>query len=95
MPGNPGWPSPIVTYTVANPRPMLRGESDAGAVVMEGDATGLNNLAGLGLLNTNSAIYYAGTLADQAGAPAATSRRRAPSWCSPTPTASRPSAGTR
>ena len=64
VPGNPGWPSPIVTYTVANPRPMLRGESDAGAVVMEGDATGLDNLAGLGLLNTNSAIYYAGTLAD-------------------------------
>ena len=32
---------------------------------MEGDATGLNNLAGLGLLNTDSAIYYAGTLADQ------------------------------
>ena len=36
------------TYTVANPRPMLRGESDSGAIVMEGDATGLNNLAGLG-----------------------------------------------
>ena len=65
VPGNPGWPSPIVTYTVPNPRPMLRGESDAGAVVMEGDATGLDNLAGLGLLNTNSAIYYAGTLADE------------------------------
>jgi len=65
VPGNPGWPSPIVTYSVTNPRPMLRGESDAGAVVMEGDATGLNNLAGLGLLNTNSAIYYAGTLADK------------------------------
>ena len=30
---------------------------------MEGDATGLNNLAGLGLLNTDSALYYAGTLA--------------------------------
>ena len=32
---------------------------------MEGDATGLNNLAGLGLLNTDSAVYYAGTLANQ------------------------------
>ena len=32
---------------------------------MEGDATGLNNLAGLGLLNTDSAVYYAGTLATQ------------------------------
>ena len=47
-PGNLGWPSPIVTYTVPDPRPLLRGESDTGAVVMEGDATGLNNLAGLG-----------------------------------------------
>ncbi|HEY1651590.1 MAG TPA: alpha-(1-_3)-arabinofuranosyltransferase family protein [Acidimicrobiales bacterium] len=63
VPGNVGWPSPIVTYTVANPRPLLRGESDSGAIVMEGDATGVNNLAGLGMLNTKSAIYYAGTLA--------------------------------
>ena len=39
--GNVTWPSPIVTYTVPNPRPMVRGESDTGAVVMEGDATGL------------------------------------------------------
>jgi arabinofuranan 3-O-arabinosyltransferase len=61
--GNVGWPAPIVTYTVADPRPLVRGESDSGAVVMEGDATGLNNLAGLGLLNTNSALYYSGTLA--------------------------------
>ena len=58
-----GWPAPLVTYTVKNPRAMLRGESDSGAIVMEGDATGLNNLAGLGLLNTDSAVYYAGTLA--------------------------------
>ncbi|HEY1445916.1 MAG TPA: alpha-(1-_3)-arabinofuranosyltransferase family protein, partial [Acidimicrobiales bacterium] len=61
--GNVGWPSPIVTYTVPNPRALVRGESDSGAIVMEGDATGLNNLAGLGLLDTNSALYYAGTLA--------------------------------
>ena len=65
VPGNVGWPSPIVTYTVPNPRAMVRGESDTGAVVMEGDATGLNNLAGLGLLNTDSAVYYAGTLASE------------------------------
>ena len=65
VPGNVGWPSPLVTYTVPNPRAMVRGESDTGALVMEGDATGLNNLAGLGLLNTDSAVYYAGTLANQ------------------------------
>jgi arabinofuranan 3-O-arabinosyltransferase len=65
VPGKLTWPSPVVTYTVPDPRPTLRGESDSGAIVMEGDATGLNNLAGLGLLNTDSAIYYAGTLANQ------------------------------
>jgi arabinofuranan 3-O-arabinosyltransferase len=62
-PADVSWPSPIVTYTVPDPRPLLRAESDTGAIVMEGDATGLNNLAGLGLLDTDSAIYYAGTLA--------------------------------
>ena len=57
-----GWPHPLVTYTVDNPRPVLRAESDQGAVIMSGDATGLNDLAGLGLLNTSSALYYSGSL---------------------------------
>jgi hypothetical protein len=61
-PSTLGWPAPLVTYTVPDPRPELRAESDSGAVVMAGDATGLNNLAGLGLLNTDSALYYAGSL---------------------------------
>jgi hypothetical protein len=56
------WPSPLVDYTVPDPRPILRAESDTGAVVVSGDATGLNDLAGLGLLSTASAIYYSGTL---------------------------------
>ncbi len=64
-PANLKWPSPLVDYTVANPRPLLRAESDAGAVVVAGDATGLNNLAGLGLLNNDNSIYYAGTLATE------------------------------
>ncbi len=62
-PANLTWPSPIVDYTVKNPRALVRGESDTGAVVVEGDATGINNLAGLGLLNGANSIYYAGTLA--------------------------------
>ena len=68
VPGNVSWPSPIVTYTVPNPRAMLRGESDSGAVLMEGDATGLDNLAGLGMLNTDSAAL----LRRHAGQPAGT-----------------------
>jgi arabinofuranan 3-O-arabinosyltransferase len=62
-PSTASWPSPLVTYTVPDPRPVLRAESDTGALVVSGDATGLNDLAGLGMLNTSSAIYYSGTLA--------------------------------
>ncbi len=56
------WPSPLVDYTVSDPRPIARGESDSGALIVAGDATGLENLAGLGMLDTDSAIYYSGTL---------------------------------
>jgi arabinofuranan 3-O-arabinosyltransferase len=56
------WPSPVVTYTVNDPRATVRGESDQGAMIVSADAVGLNNLAGLGLLNTSSALYYTGTL---------------------------------
>ena len=34
IPANVSWPSPVVTYTVPNPRPLLRAESDRGAIVM-------------------------------------------------------------
>jgi len=56
------WPAPLVDYTVEAPRAVTRGESDSGALVVAGDATGLENLAGLGMLDTNSAVYYSGTL---------------------------------
>jgi len=55
-------PPPLVTYAVANPRPIARAESDTGALVVAGDATGLETLAAQGLLDTRSAIYFAGTL---------------------------------
>ncbi len=64
-PADPTWPSPLVTYTVATPRAITRAESNQGAVVVAGDATGLEDLAGTGLLNGDSAIYYAGTLDGQ------------------------------
>jgi hypothetical protein len=62
-PANPAWPEPLTSYTVDNPRPLVRGESNTGALVVAGDAEGLENLAGAGLLDTNSAIYFSGTLA--------------------------------
>ena len=56
--------SPVVVYDVPGARPITRAESDQGALVVSGSGTGLQNMAGLGLLNTNSAIYYSGTLAN-------------------------------
>jgi hypothetical protein len=56
------WPAPLVDYTVTDPRAITRAESDAGALVVAGDATGLEDLAGLGMFDTDSAIYYSGTL---------------------------------
>jgi len=61
-PANPTPPAPLVDYTVSAPRPITRAESDTGAVVVAGDATGLQEMADAGLLDTTSAIYYAGTL---------------------------------
>ncbi len=55
-------PSPVVTYTVADPRPITRAESNGGALIVAGDGVGLQNLAAAGLLNTSSAIYYSSTL---------------------------------
>jgi len=55
-------PPPLVDYTVDNPRPVTRGESNAGALIVAGDGVGLEELAAAGLLNTDSAIYYASTL---------------------------------
>jgi len=55
-------PPPAVVYGVRRPRPLVRAESDRAALVVAGDATGLEALAARGLLDTTSAVYYAGTL---------------------------------
>jgi arabinofuranan 3-O-arabinosyltransferase len=60
-------PRPLATYTVTSPRPIVRAESDEGALIVDGDATGLETLAAQGLLDTTSAIYYAGTLDTRRG----------------------------
>ncbi|MGH9043546.1 MAG: alpha-(1-_3)-arabinofuranosyltransferase domain-containing protein [Acidimicrobiales bacterium] len=58
-------PPPLVDYTVSKPRPITRAESDSGAMIISGEATGLENLAAAGLLNTTSAIYYSGAFSQQ------------------------------
>ena len=55
-------PHPIVVYGVQHPRPIVRGESLGGALVVDGDAVGLVQAAGLGLLAHDPAVVYGGTL---------------------------------
>ncbi len=55
-------PPPLVDYTVVDPRPITRAESDSGALIVAGDGVGLQDLAAAGLLDTTSAIYYSSTL---------------------------------
>ena len=50
------------------PRPIVRAESTSGALVVAGDAVGLNDAAGLGLLDTTSPVLYSGTLDNDSAA---------------------------
>jgi len=61
-PPNQPWTSPLVSYTVNNPRPVIRAESLSDPLVVDGNSTGLVNAASVGLLSGNPAIFYAGSL---------------------------------
>ncbi len=56
------WPAPEEVMAVTDPRPIVRGESTSGEMVVDGDGVGLDEAASAGLLNTDSTILYAGTL---------------------------------
>ncbi len=62
LPANAGWPAPLVSYTVTDPRPIVRTESTATPLVVAGDANGVVAAASVGLLTGNPTIVYAGTL---------------------------------
>ncbi len=62
LPPNAGWPSPLVSYTVSNPRPIVRTESTTDPLVVDGDAGGVVAASSAGLLSGNPAVLYAGTL---------------------------------
>ncbi|MBV8462512.1 MAG: DUF3367 domain-containing protein, partial [Acidimicrobiales bacterium] len=66
-PPDQGWTAPLVSYTVDDPRPVVRAESTTDPLVVDGDATGIADAAGLGLLSGNPTIFYAGTLDNDAG----------------------------
>jgi arabinofuranan 3-O-arabinosyltransferase len=59
---NPGWTAPLVSYSVTDPRPIVRAESDNTPLVVDGDASGVVDASGVGLLAGNPTIFYAGTL---------------------------------
>ncbi|MGD0381568.1 MAG: alpha-(1-_3)-arabinofuranosyltransferase family protein [Acidimicrobiales bacterium] len=61
-PAYPSWPSPLEVMAVSSPRKIIRAESTTGSVLLAGDGVGLNEAAGLGLLNTTAPILYSGAL---------------------------------
>ena len=61
-PANQGWTAPLVSYRVTDPRPVVRTESTAAPLVVDGDASGLVSAASVGLLAGNPSVLYAGTL---------------------------------
>jgi arabinofuranan 3-O-arabinosyltransferase len=62
LPANPGWPPPLTSYTVDDPRPIVRAESTSDPLVVAGDASGLVNASSVGLLQGNPTVVYSGTL---------------------------------
>ncbi|HWE71369.1 MAG TPA: alpha-(1-_3)-arabinofuranosyltransferase family protein, partial [Acidimicrobiales bacterium] len=66
-PPNQPWTSPLVSYTVNDPRPVVRDESLSDPLVVDGNGTGLVNAASVGLLSGNPTIFYAGSLDTQPG----------------------------
>jgi len=53
---------PLVTYTVADPRPIMRAESTASPLLVAGNAAGVTAASSLGLLGGNPTIFYSGTM---------------------------------
>ncbi len=61
-PSNPTPTAPLVSYTVNNPRPIVRAESLKAPLIVSGDSPGLVDAAATGLLAGNPTIFYSGTL---------------------------------
>ena len=61
-PANPTPTAPLVSYTVDDPRPVVRAESLTAPLVVDGNAPGVVSAASFGLLSGNPTLFYAGTL---------------------------------
>jgi len=62
LPPNTGWPAPLVSYTVTDPRPIVRTETTTLPLVVAGSANGVVGASSVGLLAGNPSIVYSGTL---------------------------------
>ena len=62
LPGDEKETAPLVSYTVNDPRQIVRTESLESPLIIDGDANGLVNASSTGLLTGNPTIFYAGTL---------------------------------
>jgi arabinofuranan 3-O-arabinosyltransferase len=62
LPVNQKPTAPLVSYTVAKPRPIVRAESLKTPLVVDGDSTGLVNASSIGLLANQPTVFFAGTL---------------------------------
>ena len=66
--GTVGWQAPLEVYAVADPRQVVRAETQAAPLVVDGDAEGISAAADVGLLAGNPTILYATTLDSRSGA---------------------------
>ncbi len=66
-PGAPQ-PPPLMVYPVVDPRQIVRAETQAAPLVVDGDAEGISAAADVGLLAGNPTVLYAATLESQTGA---------------------------
>ena len=55
-------PAPVTRFSVADPLPMLRTRSIAGATVLVGDADGIVDAAAAGVLDTSRPLFFASVL---------------------------------
>ena len=65
---------------MTDPRPIVRTESTADPLVVDGDANGIVGAPSVGLLTGNPTILYAGTLDTNADAPQARPCPSRPTW---------------
>ena len=66
LPAHAEHPAPVTRYAVADPLPVVRTRPVAGATVLVGDADGIIDAAGAGVIDLDRALVFAADLAAEA-----------------------------